>query len=1038
MEDPWSAFDSHFALAPPLAPRNRPTSLPPRRLAPSFPPLSPPPRSNPSAPTLLSHVHLLDLPEDVFSYVFDYLPTLTLLRLSSHPPSRAFQRLLSAHSTFDLDLDREVSDHPPTSPPPPPTRSLLASRERFAPLIGLARRSSHLSLLTLSSFGPLLTDCVIQPLLDQHCPSLLSLSLANNDLVCPSITASSLCSLDLSRNRRLQSPLLCAPSLLQLDLSRTFINDLDLQKTCEGLTRLRTLRLQSCKNVRRLPLRLPHLTILDLSNTAVVDEALARVAQTSPQLQVLFANECGTLRSPAIASSTLTVLSLRSCESLRLPALPCPALTELDLSDTPVTDAALVALLGGLTQLRVLSLRQCYQLTQPALTHSLPSLTSLDLSMSGVQSEGVQSFMEKAKGLQTLQAEMCTKVVEGLMTRGASDSLPLLCDVSLRSTNIVDDDVAALITAAPLLSRINLGVCVVVSGLGAVASSLTHLDLSFSGVTDRSLATLLSSHVPHLLSASFNHCDGLVHPHVEHLGVQELHFAWCRSMSSLAVDCPALTSIDLSSNHGLASVTLTPTSISSLQLLMARHLNQLTLHTLTEELTARGVQVRSHTASTDSVYQPVAEAGAIRTGRRVAPGTLGRRSVTPSSAAAVSPSAVSTVSATSPTPSPQSAVSVASVSAGGDGEPDHRRRSAPRTIERRREQKEEEEASSSPHPLPPSPSSSSNSPSRMYHSGSPVKSRYLLFSTSTKPRSHRYSSTSLTAPSPSSLSLPPPPLTPPMSTRHRLSRSAMLASSTPSSPASDAGVGDVPPSPHSLTSSFADVSGTILPYPPHALKRSISVAAPPNHPAAPPHQPLSSSQPPPHPYTHPFPLTIPTSPCLSTPGTSLSTLLTSRPIPRSALLSTSLLPPSFTGLPSPPSTQTPTPTPFPPPSSSSLPSSASRFDTRASSLSSVDHLPRYFLNTIELYIIQSHIHEIEGRLRADDAAKGGGGARARPPMTSAPAGALSTAVRYGLKRQLALLKSRWRKEERLVADIAWQSKEGKWDERQSDAPAAAV
>ena len=356
MADAWTAFDSQLvALASALTPRHRPSSLAPRRLSTSFPP--PPPSSHGAqAAACAARLSLVDLPEDLFFHVFDYLSTLALLRLSCHPPSRAFQQLVHGHSVFDLDLDRELSDRSSPSAHPPPARSLLASRERYAPLIPLALRSPHLSLLTLASFGPLLTDAVVQPIIDQHAPTLLSLCLAHNDLVNPSIASASLSSVDLSRNRRLQCPRLSCPALVQLDLSRTFVNDFDLAKSCEGLTRLRVLRLQSCKNVRLLPLRLPHLSIVDLSNTAVVDEAVARIAQSSPVLSVLFANECSTLRAPAIASATLTVLSLRSCESLRAPTILCPALTELDLSDTPVTDAALVTALSSLPLLRGLSL----------------------------------------------------------------------------------------------------------------------------------------------------------------------------------------------------------------------------------------------------------------------------------------------------------------------------------------------------------------------------------------------------------------------------------------------------------------------------------------------------------------------------------------------------------------------------------------------------------------------------------------------------------------------------------------------------------
>jgi len=96
-------------------------------------------------------------------------------------------------------------------------------------------------------------------------------------------------------------------------------------------------------------------------------------------------------------------------------------------------------------------------------------------------------------------------------------------------------------------------------------------------------------------------------------------------------------------------------------------------------------------------------------------------------------------------------------------------------------------------------------------------------------------------------------------------------------------------------------------------------------------------------------------------------------------------------------------------------------------------MPRYVLNSVEVYIIQQHIAEIEQRLQTHDdsarqlnsgSSKAGRRQQQQQPVVSASSvvseGVLSAAVRYGLKRQLALLKARLKKEERLVDELVRQ------------------
>ena len=1000
--DPWAALDADVAIAPLPAPRSRQRPFVSSALLSA----GLPNRSRAPSP---ARCPILDLPDELFYHISDYLSTLSLLRLVCRPPSAAFRRVLLQHSAFDLDADRGVEDALST------TRSLHQQKEQYAPLISLASHFPHLSHLTLNSFGPQLTDSQLQPLLAQHGPSLLSLSLSANSLICPRITAPNLLSLDLSRCRTLQSPLLLCPQLSELDLSRTYINDLDLVRGCEGVQLLRVLRLQSCKNIRSLSLHLRHLRILDVSNTAVTDEAVERIAQLAPALSVLFVSECSGIRSPHIASNTLTVLSLRSCDQLRSPTLECPSLAELDLSNTALSDSTLVAALSNVPMLQRLSLRQTYELSSPVVGVDLLQLLSLDLTGSSVQTEGVQSFLVHTPALQSLQVQQCLKVTAGLMAASSVPSrLPDLCDVNLRSTGVTDDDVNSLLLICPALSRLNVSMCVSLSSLTTVAGLLSHVDLSFSAVNDSSLALLLSSTMPHLVSAVFDHCNSLSNPQLHHSTVEQLSLAHCRLMDTLSLDCPALVSLNLSGCISLSTTALTPDTASSLRVLEVRNTSQYAVNGLMEQLgTKQQLEVRSHgTGFTDSAYRPgrthpsTADSApegepnnAVNTpqglvtppsaSRRVARHTrspssssLARTSTSPLSAQP-SPSTASTDLSPSPNASPSSLSASCTLPT---AQPNHTIRTPPRPIVRRDVRDDD---------MKHSPSSQGQSP---------VKSRYLSFVNSSpkQGRSHRSvasasSSTALTFSATGQHS----PITPPSGPKSRYSRTMHTASSTPVTPTEDnVGSDSLPPSP-SLSSSYT--SAVVVPALSTVMTRSLSAAS--LHSVG---QGSTSLAPPSPRTTVPFPFPslshLPTASQL--PDTSLSTLLQSRPIPRSTLLSTSPVPPASLSI----HAQLPGP---------------SRFE-RSSSLSSVECMPRFVLNSVEVYIIQQHIAEIEQRLQAhDDSTRqfnSGRTGRGKQQQVLAAAtvsteGVLSAAVRYGLKRQLAMLKARLKKEQRVVEEL---------------------
>ncbi len=60
------------------------------------------------------------------------------------------------------------------------------------------------------------------------------------------------------------------------------------------------------------------------------------------------------------------------------------------MSNTPIRDEALVNVLNGLPALAVLSLRECFELKEPALTRNMPNLHTLDCSITMITDAGIQ------------------------------------------------------------------------------------------------------------------------------------------------------------------------------------------------------------------------------------------------------------------------------------------------------------------------------------------------------------------------------------------------------------------------------------------------------------------------------------------------------------------------------------------------------------------------------------------------------------------------------------------------------------------------
>ena len=379
---------------------------------------------------------VLSLPEEVLQSILEMLSTFELLQiLAANPPSKSWARAWYSLPHFDVDLERDVGraikeaaaaaaaqqqsaagDSGSNSNTNSSgggnslvVRQMLARKQtEYIQLLHLlAAHAKDLQTLSLSNFGVTLQND-IAPLSASHKPIhlLSTLGAHSGSLTSLALTGSSLrrvdlgpefhrlISLDLSRSKGLQDPRLDLPNLTSLDLSRTLLNDLELARILPNLFSLRILKLIGCKNLRIIgggdpallfQLKVSHLKIIDLSNTAVIDSSVNGIVRFCLELESLFLADCSELHQPRLCSSSLKTLCLRGCNRLKMSTrIWCPVLQELDLSKSNLRDGwidgtgssnggveGLGVSRGGsggcihIPSIRTLLLQACYELVNP-------------------------------------------------------------------------------------------------------------------------------------------------------------------------------------------------------------------------------------------------------------------------------------------------------------------------------------------------------------------------------------------------------------------------------------------------------------------------------------------------------------------------------------------------------------------------------------------------------------------------------------------------------------------------------------------------
>ena len=163
-------------------------------------------------------------------------------------------------------------------------------------------------------------------------------------------------------------------------------------------------------------------TRIDLSWSTVADDAVCRLLQQSPQLEMLSLAGCPDLEQPcrsigACKLDNLTTLNLgfqRRIDDASLRQLfgVGGSLLELHLCGAVITDAGVGEVVRALQKLRVLDVYQCRALTDEAfrgLAASTPDLRRLDLRFTGV-SNAVLNHAQECMALAEIDVRDCPNV----------------------------------------------------------------------------------------------------------------------------------------------------------------------------------------------------------------------------------------------------------------------------------------------------------------------------------------------------------------------------------------------------------------------------------------------------------------------------------------------------------------------------------------------------------------------------------------------------------------------------------------------------
>ncbi|ORC91886.1 leucine-rich repeat protein 1 (LRRP1) [Trypanosoma theileri] len=318
------------------------------------------------------------------------------------------------------------------------------------------------------------------------------------------------------------------PTLRSLNLSATAVSDRNLAEfsasrslvkiileDCKCITSvsplssiitLEEIKICGCSQVSNVGILgvLPSLRILDASKTAVTNDGLKGLEETSTLVKIIL-EECGGLKGVNTLSSIkpLEEISLRGCNQLKniggLGLLT--KLQILDVSKTPLRDSDLMGL-GASRSLQKILLLDCKSLTSVNTLTSIRTLKEIFLAgCLRLKTIGVLGTLPVLRSVDVSRSSITDDGLEGL-----SES-PSLLNIILEDCNSLTD--VSILSSIITLEEIKLRGCIRVTTLGALGllPMLRILDGSKTSVTDDGLEGLSRSRS--LVKIILEECDSL-------------------------------------------------------------------------------------------------------------------------------------------------------------------------------------------------------------------------------------------------------------------------------------------------------------------------------------------------------------------------------------------------------------------------------------------------------------------------------------------------------------------------------------------------
>lgn len=256
---------------------------------------------------------------------------------------------------------------------------------------------------------------------------------------------------------------------------------------------LKELDLSCCEDINSWvslpPLR--HLEKLNLSKTTIFDELLPLfLRETIKELNLSDCQNIHILKTPYLEN--LEELDLSDCKNiLSLENLPdLHHLKKLNLSYTPISDAAVIAFVKRTTLLEELNLNCCENIGSLKDLPDLPRLKKLSLETNKMRSADLIYLLYKTPHLEELNLQCCPNIFHSLE---ALPPLPHMETLLLSSSALTSEGLKSIAKSASNIKKLFLGSCTNLSTLEECLEfpQLEHLTMNNSLVSEAEIVAFL-------------------------------------------------------------------------------------------------------------------------------------------------------------------------------------------------------------------------------------------------------------------------------------------------------------------------------------------------------------------------------------------------------------------------------------------------------------------------------------------------------------------------------------------------------------------